>query len=171
MRFEGRPFGLSCSSLKLNNRMPFHWTQNCIESSTYDTSLEEKKLSCLWQSLKSWFFTCEADWLPPEAAFSITAKRPFNFLTDVHACLPLILVRGAHGLQEESRPHPKRVKSDRIGGLEGWYNLAPATQSNMISVMNGGKNPNIQILSQTCHYILFLFLLFLSFWNIFKTYY
>lgn len=30
-----------------NNRAPFHWTQCCIEPSTYNTFLKEKKLSCL----------------------------------------------------------------------------------------------------------------------------
>lgn len=71
-----------------------------------------------------------------------------------------MLVRGAHGLQEESRIHPEGVKSNRIGRLEGWYSLAPATPSNMISVMNGGKKPNFQILSQTCYLIITFYFCF-----------
>lgn len=71
-----------------------------------------------------------------------------------------MLVRGAHGLQEESRPHPEGVKSNRVGSLQGWYSLAPATQSNMISIMNGGKKPNIQILSQICYLIIISYFCF-----------
>lgn len=78
----------------------------------------------------------------------------------MHACLPLILVGGAHGLQVESRPHLGRVKSNRIGRLEGWYSLAPATQSNMISIMNEGRKPNIRILSQTCYLIIISYFCF-----------
>lgn len=69
-----------------------------------------------------------------------------------------MLEGGAHRLQEESRPHPKGVKSNRIGGLEGWYSLAPATQSNMISVMNGGKktkHPDIVTNLLFVHYLFF----------------
>lgn len=68
-----------------------------------------------------------------------------------------MLVRGAHRLQEESRSHPEGVKSNRIGRLQGWYSLAPATQSIMISFVNGGKKPNIQMLSQTCYLFIIYF--------------
>lgn len=40
--------------------------------------------------------------------------------------------------------------------------MAPATQSNVISVMNGGKNPNIWTLSQTCYLIISYFHFFFS---------
>lgn len=40
--------------------------------------------------------------------------------------------------------------------------MAPSTQSNVISVMNGGKKPNIWILSQTCYLIISYFHFFFS---------
>lgn len=62
-----------------------------------------------------------------------------------------MLMRGAHGHQQESRPDLKSVKCNR---LEQWYSVAPATQPNVISIMNGGKKANARILSQTCYLII-----------------
>lgn len=58
------------------------------------------------------------------------------------------------------RRAPEGVKSNRIGRVEGWYSLAPATQSSMISIMNGGKKTNIQILPQTCYLIIISYFCF-----------
>lgn len=120
----------------------------------HTTFLEENNLACLKQSLKFWLVAYKAHWLPPEADFSVTAKHPFNSATDVHAYLLLMLMWEAHGHQEESKPDCGRMKCSRISMLEQCYSMASAAPSNVISVMNGGVKPSIQLLSHACSLII-----------------
>jgi len=71
-------------------------------------------------------------------------------------------MRGAHGHQQKSRPDPESAKGSRISGLEQCYSMAPAVQPNMISIMNGSKKANTQILSQTYYLIISLLFCFFS---------
>lgn len=125
----------------------------------HNTFLEENNGSCLKRSLKLWLVPCKAHWLPPEAEFSVTAKHPFNFPIDVHAYL-LMLIWGAHGHQQESKPDHERMKCNRISRLEQCYSVAPATPSNVNLIMNGGVKPSIQILSHTCYLIIIFYFCF-----------